>query len=75
MAKKTPAPGDSPAVEYVRWIHPERRAVMGYGVLEPGSVHRVVDLPGDPLQQLGVTFEAATAEEFAASANKESVNE
>lgn len=57
MAKKSESPQP---IEYVRWIHPEPRAVMGYGVLEPGSIHRVADLPGDPLQQLGITFEAVT---------------
>lgn len=64
MAKKNQVPGDTPDIEYVRWVHPERRAVIGYGILEPGSVHRVADLPGDPLQQLGVTFEAATAADY-----------
>lgn len=60
MAKKTHETSTAP--EYVRWIHPEPRWVPGYGLLEPNSVHRVADLPGDPLQQLGVTFEAASAE-------------
>lgn len=60
MAKKSDKPETPQTIEYVRWIHPEPRAVMGYGVLEPGSIHRVADLPGDPLQQLGITFEAVT---------------
>lgn len=69
------APAPASEINYVRWIHPERRAVMGYGILEPGSVHRVADLPGDPLLSLGVTFEAATAEEYAALQPEEPVKE
>lgn len=61
MAKKQAAGDSAPAIEYVRWVYPERRAVMGYGILEPGSVHRVADLPGNPLLQPG--FEPASAEE------------
>lgn len=58
MAKKSESPQ---SIEYVRWIHSESCAVMGYGVLKPGSVHRVADMPGDPLQQLGIVFEAVAA--------------
>ena len=65
MPKKSDKPKSpqTATIEYVRWVHPEPRAVIGYGILEPGSVHRVADLPGDPLQQLGVLFEAAEGPE------------